>query len=190
MDRNPAILVGKKPGRLASQGSPRRWGGAITCVRDIRPVGEFQPRIVEEFHLVSKKKKRTRGAILAGHFGRFGRTGSVSSSWWGGGRGWAGASGGAAPTVVATAVNRLGGRLVERGTKPPALPTDTDLGETRCAKIRYTHPTPPIRLSPTHCNGVLRRFGDRARASVGHHRQSGGARSSPCFRRFSIIFIR
>jgi len=52
------------------------------------------------------------------------------------------------------AFSRLGGRLVERGTKPPALPTDTDLGETRCAKIRYyllTSAHPPFSNAPQWC---------------------------------------
>ena len=70
-DCNPAILVRKKPGRLAPQGSPCSWGGALPCVS----VEWFQPRdrVVEEFQprAQKKKKKRTRGAILAGHFGRY-----------------------------------------------------------------------------------------------------------------------
>ena len=68
MDCNPAILVGKKPGRLAGRNLLVGGGGAITCAS----AEEFQPRVVEEFQpRISKKKKRTRGAILAGHFGRY-----------------------------------------------------------------------------------------------------------------------
>ena len=58
-DCNPAILVGKKPGRLALQGSPRSWGGAITCI--------------------SQKRKRTGAPfwlVALGHF-----FSSISSSW-------------------------------------------------------------------------------------------------------------
>ena len=67
-DCNPAVLVGKKPGRLAGRNLLVGGGGAITCAA----AEEFQPRVVEEFQprVSKKKKKRTRGAILAGHFGR------------------------------------------------------------------------------------------------------------------------
>ena len=48
MDCNPAILVGKKPQRLAAQESPRCGGGAGTCTS----AEEFQPRFVEELALI------------------------------------------------------------------------------------------------------------------------------------------
>ena len=35
MDCNPAVLVGKKPRRLAAQESPRCGGGAVTCTSGI-----------------------------------------------------------------------------------------------------------------------------------------------------------
>ena len=97
LDCNPAILVGKKPGRLA--GRDLLVGGAEPqpAKGTIAPVGEFQPHIVDGVISTSclKKEKKELGvpfwlAILA----EIGRTGSASSSWWGRSRGWAGASGG------------------------------------------------------------------------------------------------
>ena len=70
----PHHFGGEKP-RLAPQDLV--WGGAITCVSG----KEFQHVVVEEFHLVSQNWL----AILA----NAGRTGSASSSWRGGSRGWA-----------------------------------------------------------------------------------------------------
>lgn len=72
----------KAPGRLASQGSPRSWGGAITCGRDNRIRGGISTprrRGISTSYLKKRKKKELGApfwlAILA-----TGRTGSASSS--------------------------------------------------------------------------------------------------------------
>ena len=110
-DCNPAILVGKKPGRLAGRNLLVGGGGAITCAF----AEELQPRVVEEFQpRISKKKKKGLGApfwlaILADA----GRTGSASSSWRGGSRGWAGALGGCCFHGSGSGGRSIGSAIVE-----------------------------------------------------------------------------
>ena len=95
VDRNPAILVGKRPGRLASQGSPLVVGAEPYPVQGTI-VGGFQPRIAEEFQpRVVKKKKGLGAPFWLAVLANAGRTGSASSRPRRGGNcGWVGARGG------------------------------------------------------------------------------------------------
>ena len=106
VDRNPAILVGKRPGRLASQGSPRRWGGAIPCTRDNRRGISTPHRRGVSTSRVVKKKKGLGAPFWLAVLANAGRTGSASSSEAGRklrlGRG----EGGAASKVVAATADR------------------------------------------------------------------------------------
>ena len=123
MDCNPAVLVGKKPRRLAAQESPRCGGGAVTCTS----AEEFQPRVVEEFQPRVKKEKKGLGApfwlaVLADA----GRTGSASSP--------GGEDAADGPEVRGCCSHGSGssGRSVQRGTKAPALPTEKTWGNMIC----------------------------------------------------------